>query len=134
MMQMAESKTISIQIERSLRDVYDFTAPPASFAQWASGLGKPLGNEGDLWRFEGESGPVKVRFTERNAYGVLDHYVELPDGSEIYVPMRVVANGTGSEVLFTLFRVPGMNDEKFAADAAWVMRDLNRLKALLEAQ
>ena len=54
MMQMAESKTISIQIRRSLRDVYDFTSPPESFAQWASGLGKPLGNEGSLWRFEGE--------------------------------------------------------------------------------
>ena len=134
MMQTAESKTISIQIQRSLQVVYDFTAPPASFARWASGLGKPLGNEGTVWRFEGESGPVKVRFTEYNAYGVLDHYVELPDGSEIYVPMRVVANGTGTEVLFTLFRVPGMNDEKFAADAEWVMRDLNKLKELIEAE
>jgi predicted homoserine dehydrogenase-like protein len=77
---------------------------------------------------------VKIRFTEPNAYGVLDHYVELPDGSEIYVPMRVIANGTGSEVMLTLFRVPGMNDEKFAADAQWVMRDLNRLKDLLEVE
>ena len=77
---------------------------------------------------------MKVRFTKSNSYGVLDHYVELPDGSEIYVPMRVIANGTGSEVMFTLFRVPGMTDEKFAADAEWVMRDLNRLKELLEAE
>jgi hypothetical protein len=133
-MQTAESKMISVSIQRSLQDVYDFTAPPASFARWASGLGKPLGNEGTVWRFEGEGGPVKIRFTEPNAYGVLDHYVALPDGSEVYVPMRVVANGTGSEVMFTLFRVPGMDDEKFAADAQWVMRDLNRLKDLLEAE
>jgi hypothetical protein len=48
--------------------------------------------------------------------------------------MRTVANGTGTEVLFTLFRVQGMSDEKFAADAQWVTRDLNALKALLEAQ
>ncbi|TAL95254.1 MAG: SRPBCC family protein [Paraburkholderia sp.] len=134
MMQTAESRMVSISIQRSLQDVYDFMALPASFARWASGLGKPLGNEGIVWRFEGENGPVKIRFTEPNAYGVLDHYVELRDGSEIYVPMRVIANGTGSEVMFTLFRVPGMNDEKFAADAQWVMRDLNRLKELLEAE
>jgi hypothetical protein len=133
-MQTAESKMISVSIQRGPQDVYDFMAPPASFACWASGLGKPLGNEGTVWRFEGESGPVKIRFTEPNAYGVLDHYVELPDGSEVYVPMRVVANGAGSEVMFTLFRMPGMNDEKFAADAQWVMRDLNRLKELLEAE
>ena len=113
--------------------MYDFMARPASFARWASGLGKLVGNEGTVWRFESENGSVKIRFTEPNAYGVLDHYVELPDGSEIYVPMRVVENGTGTEVQFTLFRVPGMNDEKFAADAEWVMRDLNRLKELLES-
>jgi predicted homoserine dehydrogenase-like protein len=77
---------------------------------------------------------VTIRITEPNAYGVLDHYVELPDGSEIYVPMRVVANGTGTEAQFTLFRVPGMNDEKFSADAEWVIRDLNKLKELLEAE
>jgi hypothetical protein len=132
-MQTAESKMISISVQRDSQDVYAFMAEPASFARWASGLGKPLDHEGALWRFAGESGPVKIRFTEPNAYGVLDHYVELPDGSEVYVPMRVVANGTGAEVLFTLFRVPGMNDEKFTADAQWVMRDLEKLKALLEA-
>ena len=134
MAQTVESKAISIQIERSMQEVYDFMAPPASFARWASGLGRPLSHDGPVWIFEGETGPAKVRFTERNAYGVLDHYVLLPDGTEIYVPMRVIANGTGSEVLFTLFRLPGMDDEKFAADAAWVLRDLHALKNLLEAK
>jgi hypothetical protein len=133
-MSTAESNTITVTIRRRVSDVYDFVARPASFARWASGLGEPLGNEGAVWRFAGENGPVKVRFTEPNAYGVLDHYVELPDGSEIYVPMRVIANGSGTDVQFTLFRVPGMTDEKFAADAEWVMRDLNRLKELLEAE
>ena len=128
-----ESKTISIRIERSARDVYDFTASPPSFARWASGLGKPLCDDGAVWEFEGAEGPVKVRFTARNAYGVLDHFVLLPDGNEICIPMRVIANGAGSEVLFTLFRVPGMSEEKFAADTDWVARDLNTLKGLLEA-
>jgi len=40
-------------------------------------------------------------------------------GAEIYTPMRIVENGEGAEVLFTLFRQPGMSDEKFAADANW---------------
>lgn len=133
-MPTAESKIISISIERSLHDVYDFMAQPTSFARWASGLGKPIGNEGTVWRFDGETGPVKVRFTEPNAYGVLDHYVELPDGSETYVPMRAIANGTGTEVQFTLVRASGMSDEKLATDAEWVMRDLVRLKELLETE
>jgi hypothetical protein len=51
---------------------------------------------------------------------------------EIYIPMRVVSNGSGSELLLTLFRLPEMTDEKFAADAQWVMRDLAAVKNLLE--
>jgi hypothetical protein len=47
--------------------------------------------------------------------------------------MRVIANGTGSELIFTLFRLSDMADEKFAEDAEWVLRDLNALKRLLEA-
>jgi hypothetical protein len=76
---------------------------------------------------------MKVRFTERNRFGVLDHYVIPEPGLEIYIPMRVISNGTGSEVLFTLFRLSDMSAEKFAQDAEWVKRDLNVLKNLLQA-
>ena len=79
----------------------------------------------------GYRGPVRIGFTERNAFGVMDHHVDLGTGPEVYVPMRVVPNGGGAEVLVTLFRRPGMSDEAFAADAAWVLRDLLTLKALL---
>ena len=61
----------------------------------------------------------------------MDHYVDLGTGAEVYVPMRIVANGEGAEVLFTLFRQPDMSDDKFAADAEWVARDLIALKALV---
>ena len=74
---------------------------------------------------------MRIRFTGRNPFGVMDHHVALGTGTEVHVPMRVVPNGAGAEVLVTLFRRPGMSDEAFAADAAWVRRDLLALKALL---
>lgn len=46
--------------------------------------------------------------------------------------MRIIANGGGSEVLLALFRQSDMDDERFSADIKWVMRDLKRLKALIE--
>jgi hypothetical protein len=48
--------------------------------------------------------------------------------------MRVIPNGGGSELIFTLFRLPDISEEQLAADADWVMRDLMALKTLLEAQ
>ena len=74
---------------------------------------------------------MRIRFTGRNAFGVMDHRVDLGTCPEVHVPMRVVPNGAGAEVLVTLFRRPGMSDEAFAADAAWVQRDLLALEALL---
>ena len=59
-------------------------------------------------------------------------HVAVRPNVDIYIPMRVIANGTGSEVILTLFRLPDMTDEAFARDATWVERDLNALKALLE--
>lgn len=58
--------------------------------------------------------------------------MELGDGNEVHVPLRVIQNDDGAEVLLTLYRQPYMDDERFAADAKWVTRDLAALKRLIE--
>ena len=126
------AKQISQTIHRNWREVYDFAAQPENLPLWAAGLGGSLEPGDGYWYVEGPLGRVQLRFVERNEFGVLDHYVTLPSGLECYNPRRIVANGTGSEVTFTLFRLPGMTDEAFAADAAAVARDLATLKSLLE--
>jgi hypothetical protein len=127
---MVESLTLSVSIERNWLDVYEAVWQPQDFPRWASGLSKSsLEKDGTgWWRAEGPDGPIRIRFTDHNAFGVMDHYVDLGGGAEVYVPMRIIQNGEGSEVLLTLFRQPGMSDEKFGADAAWVRRDLIALR------
>jgi hypothetical protein len=127
-----ESRTLSVRIERPWREVYDFTAAPANFAAWAKGLGDSLERIDGRWITRTASGPLVVRFTDRNDFGILDHAVTTSAGVEIYVPLRVIANGGGSEVMLTLLRLPDMSDEAFAADAAAIQRDLQALKALME--
>ena len=131
---MYQSRNLSVQIGRNPRDIYNFTSVPENFPRWASGLGKSLKRKNGEWIAETPQGPIKVRFTERNEFGILDHYVIPESGVEIYIPMRVIPNGSGSELIFTLFRLSDVSDEKFAADTEWVMRDLTALKNLLEAQ
>ena len=129
---MHEARTVSVSIARPWGEVYEAIWRPQDFPKWASGLSaSPLVQDGERWTAAGPDGPVRIRFTGRNAFGVTDHRVDLGTGPEVYVPMRVVPNGGGAEVLVTLFRRPGMSDQEFAADAAWVLRDLLALKALL---
>ncbi|GHF59919.1 hypothetical protein GCM10017566_36880 [Amycolatopsis bartoniae] len=106
---------LSVRIERPYDEVYGFLTEPGSSAKWASGMDS--------------SAPVTS--APRNEFGVLDHTVHLP-GQDVHVPMRVVRNGDGTEVQFTLFRLPDMDDEQYAADAEAVTKDLRTLKALLE--
>ncbi len=73
-----------------------------------------------------------MRFTPRNEYGVLDHTVTLPDGTQVLNPVRVIAHPEGAEIVFTV-RQLGSSDAQSAADVATVTADLRRLKELLEA-
>lgn len=129
---MLESRTISISINRNWKEVYNAVWRPEDFQKWASGLSKsPLTQDGEAWRAEGPEGTVRILFTAHNAFGVMDHYVDAGNGAIIYVPLRIIQNADGAEVLLTLFRQQDMSDAKFAADAAWVERDLLALKALV---
>ncbi len=132
---MFESRHIGIRIHKPAAAVYAFTKDPESFTKWAAGLASGLTRDGDRWVAHGPGGDVHVKFSPPNDYGVLDHWVTLPDGTELYMPLRVVANGDGAEVGMTLYRPPGMfDDAAFDRDAAAVARDLAKLKALVEAK
>lgn len=130
-----EATIISVSIDRDWREVYDFSSVPENFSKWAAGLGSGVERVGDVWIAESPVGKaIEVRFSPRNEFGILDHTVIVEKGEEIENPFRVVANGTGSEITFIVFRRPGMSEEEFAADAAAVRRDLLSLKALLESR
>ncbi|MFC3199571.1 hypothetical protein ACFOET_18285 [Parapedobacter deserti] len=59
-----------------------------------------------------------------------DHWVTLPDGTIVYNPMRVIENGQGSEINFTLYWMPNRTEEEFEQDAKAVSEDLKRLEKI----
>jgi hypothetical protein len=71
---------------------------------------------------------------EPNPYGVLDHWVTLESGERFYNPMRVVADGDGCELVFTLRRQPGVSEADFDRDAEAVAADLAAVRRLLESR
>jgi hypothetical protein len=130
---MLPARTFSISIAMPWRALYERIWRPEVFPTWAAGLAETeLRAAGDLWEAMGPDGPIRIRFTPQNDFGVMDHVVDTGEGAVVEVPLRVVANGDGAEVLLTLFRQPGMRDERFAADIKLVNRDLRALKAMVE--
>lgn len=126
------SKHISIVINRTPSDVYEFASRPENMPKWAAGLSGSIKKEGDHWISISPMGKVKVTFTEKNNFGIIDHDVTLASGKTFHNPLRVIKNNKGSEVVFTLFREPEMTDQDFNRDAGMVAKDLETLKAILE--
>lgn len=123
---------VSVFIDRSPEKVYEFASNPANLPKWATGLGGSIREVNGEWIADAPMGKIKIRFAERNKFGILDHDVILESGDSIHNPMRVVRNGNGSEVTFMLFQREGISNEEFSKDAEWVEKDLRILKEILE--
>ena len=133
MTSLPEVQHLGIGIHRTPAEVYRFVSILHNLARWASGLGETLRVAGGEVVAEGPLGRITVRFVAQNDLGVLDHDVVVASGEVFHNPMRVIPSGPGSEIVFSLVRQPGVSDERFEEDARWIERDLETLKALLEA-
>ena len=120
------AKHISVSINRSADQVYEFVSDPENLPKWAAGLSGSIKKVNDDWITESPMGRVKVKFAEKNRFGVLDHDVTLPSGVNVYNPVRVFPNNDGSELVFTLYRQPDVSDQEFAEDTKAVQKDLAR--------
>ena len=129
---LLKSRTVSVSIACDPRKVYEFVSNPENLPKWAKTFCRSIQRSGEEWIIDTPQGPVKIRIAGKNAAGVLDHYVSPAPGIEVFVPMRVVPNGAGSEVLLTLFQQADMSDEKYAKDVGLVEQDLNSLKRIME--
>ncbi len=123
---------MTVSIKCSSAEVYAFVFDLENLPQWAPAFALAISREGEDWTIETEQGKMTIRMCAKNKLGVLDHTIFPTPDVKIDVPMRVVKNGEGSEIIFTIFQYEGMSDEQFLKDAGFVERDLNSLKSILE--
>jgi len=132
---MLNSRTISFSIARPVEVVYEFLLEPTNFAKWAF-VGDVAMQylSGRDWSVETSVGPRIIRFADRNAFGVLDHFtLRYKDDLPHPFGMRVVANGEGSELIYTYFQRRDVSDAEWTSTLEWIMADLLALKSLLES-
>lgn len=130
---MQRAHTVSVGIAADPKAIYAYASDPANLPSWAPGMVKSIRKVGAKWVAQTPLGEVTFRFAAANELGVLDHDVEA-GGRTFHNPMRVVPNGDGGEVLFTLVQLPEVTDQQFQQDMDTVRADLNKLRTLLEHQ
>jgi len=130
---MMRSRTITVEIATSPDDVMAYASDPRHLPLWAPGFARSLKPQDDgSWLVQMIDGNVTMWFTPPNADGILDHTVHLPNGTEVFNQMRVMASHVGSEVSFVLKQREGLSDDQFALEAELVQSDLDRLRIILE--
>ena len=131
---MYRAETILVSIDCPVGTVYDFLADPRNLPTWLVDIGSTIEHVRDQeWVAEAPIGRFTFRFSPRNSFGILDFVVFRQGGPEISMPVRVVANGDGTDLTLTVFRRPETADAIYASELEWIRADLATLKTLLES-
>lgn len=120
------SRTITISVKRKTGDVFEaiLNLPPKMVPDAEK-------KEGNWWSFTTERGPAKLKFFENKQLGILD-YQFIDTEAKWDVPMRVVPNGDSSEILITLIKPEGMNEEVFEKRTKEMEQITQTMKQIIE--
>jgi hypothetical protein len=127
------AEVVHVSILAPPRDVIAFLVDVHNWMTWAPWIRSVSRSSARDWTFDTDAGPMSVRFAEQNALGVLDYEVTLGSGVRVLNPMRVLANGSGSELVRVVFQSPGASTDEFERDVQAVRDHLARIKARSEA-
>lgn len=131
---MMPARAVSLSIARPVREVYEFLLQPENFARWAFvGDTRMHHLGGSEWSVETSVGPRILDFATRNDYFDLTHTARPPGDAPHAIPMRLIANGDGTQLIYVFMQYPGLGDAEWQSAMEWVTADLGVLKSYLES-
>lgn len=138
-MSLTESAVLSVSIEAAPRVVAEDLADPSTHSDWATEFidGPPLEVLEDgsvVVNIPAMGGASRFKVEADVELGILDLYLapgEAPFGPPL--PVRLVNNGDGVDVLWVLSRPPMIDDAQWAIAQESMARELVNLKVRHEA-
>jgi hypothetical protein len=127
------AEVVHVSILARWRDLIAFLVDVHNWTTWAPWIHSVSRSSSGDWTLDTDAGSMTVRFVEQNALGVLDHEVTLASGFRVLNSMRVLANGSGSELVMVVFQSPEASTEQFEQDVQAVRDDVARIKTAAEA-
>ncbi len=133
------TETLTVTIDASADAVSKDLANPATHPEWATDFfaGPATAGNDDTWTVNVPmmGGEVAMKVDADVANGRIDLYLAplgAPFGPPL--PVRVIPNGDGCDVLFTLARFPGQPDAAWSDGLASMQRELIALKSRHETR
>ncbi len=121
--------TIDTPFDQVVSDLSDPISHPAWGTEFFSGPAQPSRDGEVLATVPRLGGEIHMKVDADLAAGRIDLYLaplDAPFGPPI--PVRVIPNADGVDVLFTLARFPGQSDDEWAEGLVSMSRELTNLK------
>ncbi len=132
---MQRSNTQSISIDAPPEAVLELVADATRLPEWAPDFAHTVRADGAAWIIGTGDAEVRIVVRVSQIHGTVDFLVPgLPPGVEAGAFSRVVANGRGSEYMFTQFFADELSDAEIARRKLVVADELQAVRALCEAQ
>ena len=128
----AATRSITIDCEPS--QVLNFVSDPSNLPLWSKSFCLSIRQEQGQWIAQTPQGPIRIRIATHRQLGIADQFLSPAPGVEFMIPTRVVANGTGSEFIFTLFQPDNLSEVEYQQEVTLVEQELQLLKQILEGQ
>lgn len=127
------TETVRVTIDAPLEKVASDLADPTAHTEWATefftGPAKAINADEVSVTVPRMGGEVRMKIDADVAAGRIDLYLApLGAGYGPPLPVRVIPNGDGADVLFTLARFPGLDDNQWEESLASMARELEGLK------
>jgi carbon monoxide dehydrogenase subunit G len=132
-MSIQRAAVVHISILAAPQSVVAFLTDMENWKTWAPWVRSVTRQSEGSWSLDTTDGAMTVQFVEPNSFGILDHRVTLASGITVHNAMRVVPNGSGSELEMLVMQSPEMSTEQFDRDLQAVTDDFARLKTAAEA-
>jgi hypothetical protein len=127
-----EPRYFSVRIERGVDEVYRFITDASKLGLWAQGLRRAAWEPSRTAVGESSAGSIEMCFSEQIDFGICGLSITTRTGQVVECPMRVVRDGTSSEVVFALGADVVADPERREQVGAAIAADLNRLRRAIE--
>ena len=134
MKKIARSAIKHVDIQATPEKVFTFLANPLNWPQYAVVNLRSVSPGSDGWfNAVTKFGEGRIKVNGAKEFGILDHTWQDPQATwDAYC--RVVSNGDGATVMFTLFQPPVMNDQQFDQAMQEMDIEMTKLKEILDHQ
>jgi RNA recognition motif-containing protein len=119
---------LTASLPQDAQTLFAWIADPENLPKWHTSFCRSLRKENGSLIAESPRGPVPVRFIRDDRTLVLDLLAEVAEGIELTNAIRILSNGEGSEIVWTLVKADGLSEAVFHEQVRWAGSALQNLR------